>query len=298
MSIHIPIEILEHIASYCDSNKMQLFVSMINKYVYNNFHFDSLDISSNQLFNDDLIKQERFSRLRALNCSNNNHITYIGHLSKCLVKLDCSQMDIGLGYVESESTDNQYKCAISQNSIGELKYLEELNCSNNCHITNIGHLGGILKNLNCSGPLCGIKQDSIDKMMILDTLDCSGNSNINNVDHIINTLKYLDCSSVIATIHAECFDEWIEHLDAISISYGDEKAVAAFRCGIKNRAINDLKRIKTLICNNDYGISNVDELHHILDVIRCRSRTLTPDDLFQLKKFKASYLRKKYNLNV
>jgi len=193
--IYLPIEILEIIGSYCDA-KTQIYTSMVNKYVYSQYHIYSLNISNIQYFDSNILKQERFLRLHTLNCSGNNSLDQYDLCNLKSVRiLNCHNnpkiFDVNhLANLEELDCSGE-NCGIDQRGIIQVRYIERLNCSENSGINDVNHLRE-LRELDCSGMLCGIGQSGISQLKNLHRLNCYNNGGIRNVNHL-RKLNWLDC---------------------------------------------------------------------------------------------------------
>jgi len=129
------------------------------------------------------VTQNGISQLKkviSLNCTNNERINDVGHLSETLEILHC----------------NGHGSAINQNGIMKLRKIKVLHCEYNPNINNVNHLAETLEELYCHGYTCAISQFGISLCYKLKILDTGGNNNINNIDHIGNILEELYCDNM------------------------------------------------------------------------------------------------------
>lgn len=113
-------DILQRIVDVCYLDS-QINLLKINKSTNNNTYIFKLTVPP--AASQRTILQHKFSKLKVLDCSKNNIITDVNHLSGTLRELYCG-----------------YRSSIDQNGISELKELEYLNCSFNKNITSINHV--------------------------------------------------------------------------------------------------------------------------------------------------------------
>lgn len=154
--------------------KNQIMCMKMDSYLYENIYIYHLKCYKNM--DQNTVKQQKYNRLKTLNCNKNVKITDVNHLSDTLEELYC---------------DNS---GINQSGISQLKYLKFFSCNYNEKVNNLNHLSDTLEKLYCGGVDCGINQYGISYLKKIKTLYCKDNTKINNVNHLGKTLLRLDCS--------------------------------------------------------------------------------------------------------
>ncbi len=236
------IDILQIIINYCDV-KTQIRCMMIDTYTYDNVYIYSLNTEMNYRVDQNVIEQKKFSRIKYLNCSNNEKIKNLNHLAETLKTLKCIQFS-----------------GIDQNGISNLKKLKSIDCSLNQKINSVSHLGNTLEELYCS-EWSGITQNGINGLKKLKIMDCSGNKEIYNVNSMSETLEILDISTL---------DYEPPYLDIRE-------------CGITQDGIAKLKKIQVLKCSLNDKIYNVNHLSDTLEILMCSGSNIDQQGISKLK---------------
>lgn len=154
--------------------KNQIICMKMDSYSYINIYIYHLKCYKNM--DQNTIMQQKYSKLKTLNCNKNVKITSVNHLSDTLEELYC---------------DNS---GVDQSGISQLKYLKFFSCNYNGKVNNINHLSDTLEKLYCGGIDCGIDQYGISHLKKIKTLYCKDNAKINDINHLGKTLLRLDCS--------------------------------------------------------------------------------------------------------
>jgi len=165
------VDILNEILNYSNLTN-QKRITQIDKNSHDNLYIYSLNVPI--FMSQKILEHKIFSRLTKLRCHGNYGIYDVGHLCNTLKMLECCE------------------CAIDQNGISKLKYLEIIICRKNKKIKDVNHLADTLIELDC-GCRCGIDQNGIAQLKYLKKIDCFQNKKIKNVNHLANTLKELGC---------------------------------------------------------------------------------------------------------
>ena len=136
-------ELIQNIVDYSHLEN-QLKICQIDKPIYQYIHIYKLRLPGNMKQN--IFMQDKYSRVRDLDCRKNDHIHSLDHLGKILIKLNCSYITYFNFLGESAIKQT---CGITQKSIDNLHVLEELDCTHNHKIYYIDHLNKSLKMLHC-----------------------------------------------------------------------------------------------------------------------------------------------------
>jgi len=102
------VDLLQVIVDYSKLND-QIVCTQIDKYLYDNMNIYSLKCPSKMEQNT--IKQQKFCKLKILDCSKNRKIGNIHHLANTLEDLSCG-----------------YNCGINQKEISRLKNVKISKC--------------------------------------------------------------------------------------------------------------------------------------------------------------------------
>lgn len=171
------IDIMQSIVNYvgiCD----QVNCIMINKFHSKNIYIFNVDASDNSIFgsniNQNIIEQHKYSKLKILNCRDNEQIEDVNHLADTLENLDCSG-----------------NCAIDQNGISKLDKLKRLIVKSNRKINNINHLTNVLEELHFDGTDKYINRKVLSKFQKVKILNIFGNDNIADLNFLSDTLEEL-----------------------------------------------------------------------------------------------------------
>jgi len=166
------IDLLQTVINY-SKLKPQIYITQIDGYVHESVYIFHLTVPKNVRFNQSILEQKKFAKLKKIDCNGNIRISSVNHLADTLEELKCNGCR-----------------GINQIGISKLTKLKVLKCHNNGKIHDINHLANALIELNCSG-YCGINQKGLSQLKYLRKLNCSGNTNISDVNYLYNTLVSL-----------------------------------------------------------------------------------------------------------
>jgi len=238
----------------------------------------------------------KLEKIKILDCSFNEKISDVNHLSETLEELYCCMYSVGGNGGGNEG--------ISQNGISKLK-LKLLDCSNNYDIYDISHMADTLEKLICGGNT-SINQTSITPLTKLKKLDCSCNSNITDVNHLSETLEILKCcdeitqdgiSKLLKLVELDCgYNMKLTNFNHLADTL--EKLFCGHNAPGSQHGISALTKIKELRCAP--GINDVNHLADTLEYLDCGNTDINQTGISKLKKLKTLLChekRKIYNVN-
>lgn len=297
-------DILQTIVNY-SKPKSQIYISQIDRHTYITIYIYVLDVSRYGYFDQSMLEQEKFKKLKVLDCTGNKKINSVNHLKDTLERLHCGDSPIlKFGY--------RIQCGIDQNGISQLEKLKVLHCTGNKDIHNINHLKDTLEELYC-GNCSGISQSGISELIKIKKLYCNHSENIYDVNHLCNTLEELDCSSFLNHIKQDGIDK-LKHIKKLicscNCSITDVSHLAdtleelhcgnwdRWNSGIDQKNIEKLKKIRILICNNNYNINNVNHFVDTLEILDCSGNSgIDQNGISKLKNMKKLYYSDNNKIN-
>lgn len=266
------IDILQIITNYSIINS-QINICCIDLCTNVDIFIYSLTCSRTTNITQKIIGQHKFSRLKRLDCSYNQNIINISHLSDSLEELYCDEEEL---YCDKEDSDDEEVYCVSEDpdnetdsdeidSEDEEDYDDEIE---NEHISDMSYDQEPEKTPNLSGYIC---QEDISKLWKLKILSCKNNRKINNVNHLANILEELYCGGSCGIkqnglselkklkVLDCCYNAYI--IDVNIFKNTLQELYCAGPCGIGQQGIDKLEHLKKLVCMWNENITDIGSLH-------------------------------------